>query len=61
MNNMVILYPQGGGFAERNITAPTAQIQAGCFDGYGQTGPLFSSTGGPQMQAVRNMIAAIVG
>lgn len=30
LNRIAVLYPQGGGFAERNETAPTAQLQAGC-------------------------------
>jgi poly(3-hydroxybutyrate) depolymerase len=60
-NNLVILYPQGGGFAERNMTAPTAQLAGGCWDGYGQTGSSFASCGGPQVVAVRNMILALGG
>lgn len=33
-NNIVVLYPQGGGYEERkDASAPTPQIAAGCFDG----------------------------
>jgi hypothetical protein len=37
-NNIVVLYPQGGGFAERHEAAPSAQLGGECWDGYGQTG-----------------------
>ena len=37
-NNIVVLYPQGGGFAERHEAAPSAQLGGECYDGYGQTG-----------------------
>ena len=60
-NNFVILYPQGGGYQELNMTAPSAQIQGGCWDGYGQTGLGYSWRGGPQMVAIANMIQAIGG
>lgn len=62
-NNIVILYPQGGGFQETNQTkyAPTSQIEGGCFDGYGQTGTEYANRDGPQTVTVRNMITAIAG
>ena len=60
-NGFVILYPQMGGFAERNITAAPAQLRAGCFDGYGQSGPGYAWRSGPQMAAVANMVQAIGG
>lgn len=63
LNRIVVLYPQGGGFQERNATAqaPSTQIAAGCFDGYGQTGPDFATVSGPQVIAIRAMIEAIAG
>jgi hypothetical protein len=60
-NNLVILYPQMGGFLDYNITAPAEQLESACFDGYGQTGIDFASTTGPQMLAIRNMISALYG
>ena len=60
-NALVILYPQGGGYIERNLTAPSAQIGGGCWDGYGQTGVGYAWRGGPQMAAVANMVAALGG
>jgi hypothetical protein len=77
-----MLHWQGGGFPDRNVTAPSAQLQVrkqlpprifwhqcinlihlqgGCFDGYGQTGTGYATRIGPQMAAIRNMIAAIAG
>ena len=32
-NGIVILFPQGGYFHEHGLTAPAAQVGAGCFDG----------------------------
>ena len=46
---------------ERNITAPARQLQAGCWDGYGQTGPAYAWKGGPQMASVAKMLRAIGG
>jgi arabinan endo-1,5-alpha-L-arabinosidase len=60
-NSFAILYPQMGGFIDYNRTAPTPQLGGGCFDGYGQTGVDFASQTGPQMLAIREMIAAIRG
>jgi hypothetical protein len=60
-NNLVILYPQMGGFIDYNITAPAAQLEAACFDGYGQSGVDYASTSGPQMLSIRNMISALYG
>ena len=56
----VILYPQSGGFLERGeATAPSGQLEAGCFDGYGQTREDYAFSSGPQMQVLRNMIQAL--
>lgn len=60
-NNLVILYPQMGGFIDYNITAPAAQLGGACYDGYGQTGVDYASTSGPQMLTIRNMISALYG
>lgn len=60
-NGFAILMPQMGGFAERNITAAPAQLRAGCFDGFGQTGPGYAWRSGPQMAAVAKMIEAVGG
>lgn len=32
-NGLVVLFPQGGYFHEHGLTAPAAQVGAGCFDG----------------------------
>jgi hypothetical protein len=56
----VILYPQSGGFLERGeASAPSGQLEAGCFDGYGQTREDYAFSSGPQMQVLRNMIRAL--
>jgi poly(3-hydroxybutyrate) depolymerase len=60
-NDLVILYPQAGGYGESNIQAPTSQLKIDCFDGYGQTGYDYDLITGPQMATVRNMIRAIAG
>jgi hypothetical protein len=60
-NDLVILYPQQGGFIDYNRTAPSPQLGGSCFDGYGQTGQDFASITGSQMLAIRNMIAALRG
>lgn len=61
-NDIVVLYPQAGGFIERGITdAPSAQMAGGCWDGYGQTGADYAYTTGLQMVAVREMIRAVAG
>ena len=60
-NDFVVLFAQMGGFVERNITAPARQLQAGCWDGYGQTGPAYAWKGGPQMASVAKMLRAIGG
>jgi hypothetical protein len=60
-NNIVVLFPQSGGYLERNATAPSAQLQAGCWDGYGQTGWDYAFRSGPQSVAARAMIAAVAG
>jgi hypothetical protein len=60
-NDLVVLYPQQGGFLDFNITAPTAQLGGACFDGYGQTGVDYAFTTSPQMLAIREMVAALRG
>jgi len=60
-NHAVILFPQMGGYAERNITAPAAQLAAGCWDGYGQTGPAYAWRGGPQMAGVAALVREALG
>jgi poly(3-hydroxybutyrate) depolymerase len=60
-NDLVILYPQGGGFPDSGQQAPSNQLAAGCWDGYGQTGIDFAYQSGPQVVAVRNMITALAG
>jgi hypothetical protein len=60
-NNIAVLFPQSGGFIERNETAPAAQLAAGCFDSYGQTAWDYDLRSGPQMAALRNMVAAVAG
>ena len=57
----VILYPQSGGFLERNETsAPSPQLQGGCFDGYGQTRSDYAYSSGPQIATLRNMNTAML-
>jgi hypothetical protein len=58
-NNIAVLFPQNGGFAERNMTAPTGQLQSGCWDGYGDTGPAYAWRSGPQMVAIVRMLQAV--
>ena len=58
-NNIAVLFPQNGGFAERNMTAPTGQLASGCWDGYGDTGPAYAWRSGPQMVAIVRMLNAI--
>jgi poly(3-hydroxybutyrate) depolymerase len=60
-NGVVVLYPQGGGFAERRAAAPTGQLAGGCFDGYGQTSPDYAWRTSPQMAPSRAMVAALAG
>jgi len=58
-NNIVILYPQSGGFLERGEKGPSDQLTGGCFDGYGQTRDDFAYSTGPQLATLRNMIKAL--
>lgn len=58
-NDMVVLYPQSGGFLEQGLQAPTAQLQAGCFDSYGQTSVEYAFRTGLQMLSIRQMIEGI--
>lgn len=60
-NDMVVLYPQAGGFIERGLVAPSVQMEIGCWDGYGQTGADYAQASGLQMSSIRAMIAAIAG
>lgn len=43
------------------MPAPTGQLAAGCFDGYGQTGVSYAGCDGPQNVQIRNMITAVSG
>eukprot|EP00040_Diaphanoeca_grandis_P022539 m.121412 g.121412 ORF g.121412 m.121412 type:complete len:384 (-) comp28853_c0_seq3:376-1527(-) len=54
-NNMVIIYPA------MRVWGTTPQTKAGCWDGYAQTGPLYNTKQGLQMQTVRNIIKAASG
>ena len=60
-NDLVVLYPQQGGYIDFNRSAPTPQVGGACFDGYGQTGADYAFSTSPQMLAIRNMVAAITG
>jgi poly(3-hydroxybutyrate) depolymerase len=60
-NGIVVLYPQGGGYEESGTAAPTPQLGAGCFDGYGQTSPDFAWRSAPQLATLRAMVAALAG
>ena len=60
-NNVVVLYPQGGGYIEKGQAAPTPQLAAGCLDGYGQTSPDFAWRSGPQLASIRAMVSAVAG
>ena len=65
-NNIVILYPQSGGYPEHRRNG-TAQQMAGCWDSYGQqVGEAGSAVGydtraGVQMAVVRAMVTALSG
>lgn len=54
-NDFVIFYP-----AMRSW-GTTSQQQAGCWDGYGQTGSDYALKSGQQIMAVRNMVQALAG
>lgn len=58
---MVVVYPQGGGYIEQGLPAPTPQLGAGCMDGYGQTSPDFGYRSAPQMASIRAMVNAVAG
>jgi hypothetical protein len=60
-NDIAILFAQMGGFVERNISTPAKQLLAGCFDGYGESGPAYAWKAGPQMAAVAAMLRAVGG
>jgi len=60
-NNIVVLYPQGGGFVERGWTTDAAQVLAGCHDGYGQVGPEFAFRDGVVPSAIMRMLDAMGG
>ena len=60
-NNIVVLFPQMGGFKDYNVTAPSGQLGGSCFDGYGQTGVDFASTTAPQLLFIREMVGALWG
>ena len=54
-NDIVIVFPRiqphGG----------TTETQSGCWDGYAQSGTDYALQSGPQMHAMRKMIAAVAG
>ena len=60
-NNIVVLYPQMGGYLEAGVTAPTVEMGGGCYDGYGQVGADFAERTGPQLSALRAMVEAVAG
>ncbi len=51
-NNIVVLFPQALG---------SQQNPKGCWDWFGYTGPQFATKEGPQMKAIKTMIAMITG
>lgn len=62
-NDLVVLYPQGGGYPEHHRSG-TAQQDTGCWDGYGQQpGPVdaadYATRTGVQAQTVWNMVQAL--
>jgi hypothetical protein len=59
-NNLVVLYPQNGGYFEyKNVTTTSFQQATGCWDSYGQTGPLYATKKGLQMSAIARMCDAL--
>lgn len=60
-NDLVILYPQGGGFAERGWTCAAAQIMSGCQDGYGQTSDNYARRDGLYLSTLAKFVAAVAG
>ena len=58
-NDIVVLYPQAGGFPVRGWTTDATQLMEGCFDGYGQTGPDYSTARGPQLAQIAKMVKAL--
>ena len=60
-NGFVMLFVQGGGFAERGWSTPAAQVMAACHDAYGQTGAAFAWRGGAVLSAIRAMLVALGG
>jgi len=60
-NLIVVLYPQGGGFVERNWTTNASQVMLGCHDGYGQVGPEAFYRDGVVLSAIMRMLDAMGG
>ena len=60
-NNIVILFPQGGGFGARDWHTNASQMNGGCFDGYGETGWDYAFRSGPQVSAIANMARGLGG
>ena len=60
-NGLVILFPQGGGFAERGWTGAAPQIMAGCQDGYGQTSVGYATREGLYLSTLAKFVAAVAG
>lgn len=60
-NDLVILYPQNGGYVEfaDRYSTNSFQQQTGCWDSYGQTGKYYATKQGLQMAVVRRMVKAL--
>ena len=60
-NGFVVLFVQGGGFAERGWVTNASQVMAACHDGYGQTGADFAFRKGAVLAAIDAMLGALGG
>jgi len=58
-NNIIVLYPQSGGYVNQKELNPTAQELMGCYDSFGQISEDFSFKTGPQLESVSRMIRAM--
>jgi len=60
-NNLVILYPQSGGYVEfrDKYHTDSYQLNEGCWDSYGQTGELYTTKNGLQLLVVEAMANAL--
>jgi len=65
-NNLIILYPQSGGYPLHNKTGSTQQM-SGCWDSYGQqpgedgTGTPYATLAGIQVETVWSIVSALAG